>query len=64
VLKVHALLQSPGTIKGDFEVINAAKLLLVELVNSHVDDTIRLVNAMSSEKSRTYLVDIIESLDQ
>ncbi len=32
--------------------LNMIKLLMVELVNTHVEDMIKLVRAMSSEKSR------------
>ena len=40
------------------------KLLMVELVNTHVEDMIRIVRAMSSDKTRQLMVDLIESLDR
>jgi hypothetical protein len=44
------------------ELINAIKLLIIELVNVHVDDMIKIIERMSN-KNKGILVDIIENLD-
>eukprot|EP00347_Sterkiella_histriomuscorum_P007065 403350385 len=45
------------------ELLNAIKLLIVELVNVYVDDMIRVIRLMN-ERDKQMMIDLIEGLDQ
>lgn len=62
VLRAHYI-QLKDHIPEDLrEMLNSIKLVIIELVNNHVDDMIRIILLMS-EKNKQMMVNLIENLD-